>query len=142
MRTAITPVLALTALVAAAVAPRVYAAIGSTPATPVEPVMPVEPIAPTPPATDLSDAQGATVDVKLDRSAVLAGGTLRAELEDYRLRNAALNEVVGSAAVVDNLAEVEQLQEQIQTGAIDRQGVVDMATSSYQKRRSGQAYAY
>ena len=66
----------------------------------------------------------------------------QAELEDYRLRNAALNEVVGSAAVVDNLAEVEELQQQIQTGAIDRKGVVDMATSSYQRRRSGQAYAY
>ena len=63
-------------------------------------------------------------------------------LEDYRLRNAALNEVVGSAAVVDNLAEVEALELQIQAGDMDRKDVVDLSTKAYQSRRSGQAYSY
>jgi len=81
---------------------------------------------------------------KMVSSALASGDRQQAQtaLVDYRLRNAALNEVVGSAAVVDNLAEVELLEEQIQAGAIDQQGVVDLATKSYQSRRSGQAYSY
>jgi Ca-activated chloride channel family protein len=81
---------------------------------------------------------------KLVSSALARGDRQQAQgaLEDYRLRNAALNEVVGSTLVVDNLSEVEALEEQIQTGAIDQQGVVDLATKSYQSRRSGQAYSY
>ncbi len=63
-------------------------------------------------------------------------------LQDYRLRNAALNEVVGSAAVRDNLDEAEALEQQIQSGAMQRKDVVDLSTRAYQTRRSGQAYAY
>ncbi len=81
---------------------------------------------------------------KMVSSALASGDRQQAQaaLQGYRLRNGALNEVVGSVAVVDNLVEVESLEEQIRAGAIDQKGVVDLATQSYQSRRSGQAYAY
>lgn len=73
MRPFVTPALALTALVAAIVAPRLVGAVGAPPT----PAPPVATLPPTTPPTAVDQPQ---VHVRLDREAVLAGGQLRAEL--------------------------------------------------------------
>jgi len=65
-----------------------------------------------------------------------------AELNQYRSRVTALNATVGSAAIVDNLAEAEALEQQVMDGQIQGESAAKLATDSYQSRRSGQAVGY
>ncbi|MCA9571442.1 MAG: VWA domain-containing protein [Myxococcales bacterium] len=59
------------------------------------------------------------------------------ELSAYQARNFAMNEVVQSAAVTDNLAEAARLQQQVEQGTVERSGLVDLSTRAYQGRRNG-----
>ena len=62
------------------------------------------------------------------------------DLRSYRERNSLLNATVQSAAVVDNLAEVEALEQQVQHDQLKKEGLLDMATKAWSGRRKGQVY--
>ena len=73
MRPLLTPALALAALVAATLAPRL---VGAVVASPQQPEVTPTPVAPEPPPS----ADSPTLTVALDRDAVTPGGLVRAQL--------------------------------------------------------------
>ena len=62
------------------------------------------------------------------------------DLKSYRQRNERLNAHVKSAAVVDNLAEVDALEQQVQHDQMKKTGLLDLANQAWSGRRKGQVY--
>jgi len=82
---------------------------------------------------------GVLTQVQAKLSAGDKAGALQ-DLERYQQRNAELNAHVQSTAVIDNLAEVEALQQQVQHDQVKKRGLLDLATKAWSGRRKGQVY--
>jgi Ca-activated chloride channel family protein len=59
------------------------------------------------------------------------------QLQAYRTKNEAMNAVVQSQAVTDNLAAVQRLEREVAADRIRRKGLVELSTRAYQRRRGG-----